>query len=517
MNRRQFIERGALLAGAPAPLGAAAAQRPNIILVQADSWDGRVLGLLGHPAMRRATPNIDRIAREGAAFRNAYCNHPICCPSRVNLWSGRYTHHVESWNNYKGLSPGDRTFKTPLEEAGYRFATPQGGFGKHDYLSGGHTIFNRVVDWTGPANIRLPQFRMPPPKILEPGQELHTGDWTVVNRAKTFVREAAKDSRPFFLYVGLNLPHPAFTTSKEWLDKVDRNAVTIPPQDDELHPVMDYQRISKGWEHGFSDEMVRAVRAVYYAMCAEADAMVGAIKDEMDRAGLGGNTYFIFTSDHGENNMEHRQYYKMNMYESSVRAPLVVSGPGIRPGRILHNVVSLIDVFPTLLDMAGQPHPPDLDGESLMPLLRGTTTRSRNWAHAMYSGCSSNTTMFMLRRGEWKYVEYPGYPTQLFNLREDPDEVKNLAKKRPEVAKDMAGRLRRIVHCERVHKQVIAYDKASFGAFRAELKRKPMPLREPGIDKAAATYDDVMAHCYRGWRPEHDQQIQLWLDSSQPI
>lgn len=516
LSRREFIQGGALL-GAATRLRAAKAPRPNIILVQADSWDGRVLGCLGHPAMKRATPNIDRIAREGAAFRNAYCAHPICCPSRANLWSGRYTHHVESWNNYKGLSPGDPTFKTCLEQAGYRFATPQGGFGKHDYLSGGHTVFNRVVDWTGPANIRLPQFRMSAPKILEAGQEAHAGDWAAVNRAKAFLREAAREAangdRPFFLYVGLNLPHPAFTISREWLEKVDRDAVTIPPQDDEVHPVMDYQRISKGWDHGFSEDMVRTVRTVYYAMCAETDAMVGALKDEMDRTGLDADTYFIFTSDHGENAMEHRQYYKMNMYESSVRVPLVTSGPGVRRGRIIDNIVSLIDVFPTLMDMAGRPHPPDVDGESLMPLLRGQTTRSRNWAHAMYSGSSSNTTMFMLRHGEWKYVEYPGYLPQLFNVREGPDEVKNLARKRPDAAKDMAARLRRVVDCDQVHRKVIAYDKASFGAFREELKRKPMPLREPGIDNPAATYDDVMAHCYRGWKPEHDRQIQQWLDS----
>ncbi|MFB3826762.1 MAG: sulfatase-like hydrolase/transferase [Bryobacteraceae bacterium] len=504
MNRREFLQSAALAAGA--------GRRPNIVLVQTDSWDGRVLGCLGHPAMRRATPNIDRLASQGTVFRNAYCSHPICCPSRANMWTGRYTQHVESWNNFKGLSPDTPRFQTYLEKAGYRFATKEGGFGKHDYLSGAHTVFNRIVDWTGPANIPLPQFRMPAPVVREDEARPHR-DWETVALGKQFLREAVRGGQPFFLYLGLNLPHPPFATQRKWLEMVDRGAVTLPPEDDEVHPVMAYQRISKNWEHGFSPEMVRRTREVYYAMCAETDAMTGEVIAELDRLGVAGNTWFLFTSDHGENNMEHRQYYKMNMYESSVRVPLIVRGPGVTRGRTIDNLVSLVDLFPTLLDIAGVSQPKALDGESLAPLLRGTTSRSRDWAYAMYSGSSSNTTMFMLRKGPWKYVAYPGYRPQLFHEGEDPEEVKNLARKRPEVVKALDADLRRIVDYEAVHRRVIAYDKASFGAWREATKRKPIPFRDNGAALAAATYDQIMPYVYRGWGAEHEAAVGRWLES----
>lgn len=113
--------------------------RPNIILFHAESWDGRMLGCAGHPALHRATPNIDRIAESGAYFENAYCSHPICCPFRANLWSGRYTHHCESWNNYKGLEPGMWSLLGELPKTVKNFE-------KLDYLSGGHSQSARLFE-----------------------------------------------------------------------------------------------------------------------------------------------------------------------------------------------------------------------------------------------------------------------------------------------------------------------------------------------------------------------------------
>lgn len=509
MNRRSFLGAAtpALLAGA----GAGAPGRPNVVLIEPDSWDGRALGYLGHPAMRGATPNLDRLAARGTAFRNAYCSHPVCCPSRANMWSGRYTHNVESWNNHKGLSETDRTFKHHLEAAGYRFASQEGGFGKHDYLSGGHTIFNRVVEWTAPADIRLPQFRMARPVVAQDDSASPRNDWARVEQARNFLRQAGNPGAPFFLYVGLSMPHPPFVTKPKWLSMVDRAAVTIPPQDEEVHPVMAYQRISKGWRHGFSPDAVRDTRAIYYAMCAETDAMIGSIVDEVERLGLAGNTYIIFTSDHGENNMEHRQYYKMNMYESSARVPLVISGPGIRRGRMLDNIVSLIDLFPTLLEMGGLKPPSGIDGESLMPLLTGRSERSRNWAYAMYSGSSANTSMFMLRDGDWKYIAYPGYGPQLFNLREDPDEIRNFATRRPEVVRAMDRKLRAVADYDEVHRRVLAYDRASFLAWREGARRDGVLAREFSREGRKASYDEFMAFCYQGWGPEHAAKLERWL------
>ncbi len=525
MNRKQFLSLTSMgiLGGLCSPLRAATqgatretskkrAGRPNVIFVQTDSWDGRVLGCLGHAPMKRATPHVDRLAERGVMFRNAYSSHPICCPSRANLWSGRYTYHCESWNNYKGLEAGTDTLLEHLRAAGYQFPNARGGLGKLDYLSGSHTQLARVSAWTGPADIQLPVIRMGAPVILESDEaRVHQSDWAAVDRARRFLSRHAHDPEPFFLYVGIEAPHPAFRTSRRYLSLIERDAISVPPEDKELHPVMKYQRITKNWTHGFDRESVLRTRAIYYAMCAETDAMVGALVQEMERLGLADNTVFIFTSDHGENNMEHHQWYKMNMYESSARVPLIMAGPGIQRGKMVDNLVSLIDLYPTLAEMTGARKPAELDGESLVPLLSGKSSRSRNTAFAMFSGCTSNTTMYMWRRGEWKYVAYPGYGPQLFNLKTDPEEIDNLAARRPEVVAKMDEELRRQVDYPAVHRRVIDYDKASFRRWRDDVKAHPIPLHEYGANKEAATYDEVMANCYVGWTAEHEKKLEAWL------
>ena len=289
------------------------------------------------------------------------------------------------------------------------------------------------------------------------------------------------------------------------------DAVGVPPEDTEIHPVMKYQRINKNWTYGFSKEEVLKTRAIYYAMCAEVDAMVGEIMEEMNRLGLADNTYFIFSSDHGENNMEHRQFYKMNMYESSARVPLVVAGPGVKQGVIADNIVSLIDIYPTLMEMANVKCPGGLDGESLMPLLRGKTNKSRDWALAMFTGSSSNTSMFMLRKDDWKYIAYPGYEPQLFNMAKDPDEIHNLNRTETEVVKQLDAELRQILDYDEVHKRVLSYDRRSFMQWRDKVKAKPIHLNEYGADIENATCEQIMANCYMGFKPEHEAKLERWL------
>ncbi len=113
----------------------------NIVFIQTDSMDGRIMSCMDHTVMRNLTPNMDRLKQKGVMFENAYCNSPICCPSRSSMWSGQFTHHCEGWNNFKGLEVGVPTFETKLKENGYVTQT----FGKTDYLSGYHTIRARVT------------------------------------------------------------------------------------------------------------------------------------------------------------------------------------------------------------------------------------------------------------------------------------------------------------------------------------------------------------------------------------
>ncbi|MGC9350055.1 MAG: sulfatase-like hydrolase/transferase [Anaerolineae bacterium] len=477
--------------------------QPNLILIECDSMDGRWMGCMNHPAMARATPNLDALAERGVLFRNTYTNNPVCCPSRASMFSGLYTHHCEGWNNYKGLEPGEPTFLTRLDEAGYRTQT----FGKTDYLSGHHTIRARVSPWTRSAFIPRNEYRMEGPEIIDGEvKRVHEYDWKTVDRGVSWLEEAATDPEtPFTLYLGLNAPHPAFRTSSYWLDKVDEAGITVPPEDQHHHPALAYQRFHKNWLHGFDDDTVLTVRRIYAAMIAETDAMVGAVMDAVDRLDLAATTAIIFISDHGELAMDHRQFYKMSMYEGSVRVPMIVAGPEVSGGRIIDDLVSLIDIYPTLMDMTGTPGPESLEGHSLTPLVQGDQDEGRpDVVLSQFHGSTLPTGTFMLRQGPWKYVAYVGYPPQLFNLEDDPEEIHDLAETRSDVVKELDDRLRQMVDYEAVDARVKAYDRRAFAEWRS-------------AHRAEGTYEQLMARVYSGWDHLTADDIRPWTPEDEAL
>ncbi|HOD49413.1 MAG TPA: sulfatase-like hydrolase/transferase [Candidatus Hydrogenedentes bacterium] len=507
LGRREFLKKAGLAASTVLASGAVpsvpadrASRRPNIVFIQTDSWDGRVLGCMGHPAMRKATPNLDALADRGVLFRNAYCNNPICCPSRASMWSGRHTYHCEGWNNYKGLSPNDATFRTQLDAAGYRTQT----YGKEDYLSGAHSVRARVSAWTRSADIARPQYRMAGPELVAGGEaRVHLKDWENTERAVAWLEDAAESpEKSFLLYLGVSAPHPKFMTSDRYYALIDERGVTIPPADRQDHPVMAYQRAVKNWMHGFSEDMVQRVRRTYYAMCAEVDTMSGEILAALERTRLADNTYVIFTSDHGENALEHRQFYKMNHYESSARVPLIIAGPDVQRRSEVTAPVSLVDIYPTLMDMANIAAPDGLDGHSLMPELIGTSSNRPDWVLSEFHDTTLNTGTFMLRRGDWKYIVYVGHPSQLFNLKDDPDEVWNRAGTESAVVGEMDALLRRIVDYEAVDAKVKAYDRESFAQWRDEQQK-------------AKTYKETMARIFSGWDDLKPEDVVPWKDDDE--
>jgi arylsulfatase K len=342
------------------------------------------------------------------------------------------------------------------------------------------------------------------PKLIA-GDEarIHQGDWGNTDQTVAWLEDAAKSPEtPFTLYLGISRPHPEFVTSNRYYNRIDATGVTIPPEDSQDHPVMAYQRAVKNWMHGFSEDTIRRVRRIYYAMCAEADAMVGEMLATLERTGLADRTYVIFTSDHGENALEHRQFYKMNFYESSARIPLIVAGPDVRGGAEVAAPVSLVDIYPTLMDMAGIAQPDGLDGHSLMPELTGRTATRPDWVLGEYHDTSCNTGTFMLRRADWKYIAYVGQPPQLFNLRDDPEEVTNAAESAPAVVAEMDALLRRIVDYEAVDAKVKAYDRDAFGRWRDE-------------ERKAKTYGETMARIFSGWDDLKPEDIVPWTDADE--
>ncbi len=474
------------------------------------------MGCMGHPAMQGVTPNMDRLAQSGVLFRQAYSTCPVCNPSRASMWTGKYPSHYDCWNNNAGLVEGIPVLLDGLTEAGFRMSN----FGKLDYQNGLHSVRDQVGSWTRTANILRPTNRMIMPLVLE--EEAHPGDAAKVDKLIAELHQAAADSRPFFCTLSTALVHPSFVTNQRYLDRIDPDLVEIPPGlrdlSDDDHPVDRFVRITKNHPRAIPPFLAHEIRRVYYAMIAELDELVGRVLAAVDDLGLWDSTYIIFSSDHGEMACEHNQVLKRTFYEPAIHVPLIVSGPGVRSGAVVDDVVSLIDIYPTILDMARLQYgdiatderwPERVDGESLMPQLQGDVPRQRDWAFGEYHGDRCPTGTYMLRRGRWKLLYHVDYEPQLFDLEADVWELNNVAADNPDVVREMEGIMRAHFDLEGIEQRARQYDLRRFRQWRDEQKR-------------AGTYERTMALVYSGysrlclndvvgWTDDDEQKIEEWL------
>lgn len=462
--------------------------RRNIVMVMCDALDGRLTFDPGSRVVQ--LPYINYLREQGATFHNAYTNSPICCPSRAAMWSGQFVHLTQAWNNYKCLDANTTTWMDLLEENGYHTKM----LGKLDYTSGSHSVSNRVEAWTRDVEFLLSQEGRPVAQLVGNMSTIRINsiDWKNTDLATQWIHQrTASLHQPFALYLGLNLPHPyktdslgpnaggsTFRTSPYWLKKVSSGLISIPkwlPLTD-MHPVDYYSTFTKNCSGNFTEEDVKSIRAFYYAMCAETDAMLGQVISALRETGLLNNTIVIFTADHGELAMEHRQFYKMSMFEGSSHVPLLIMGPGLRSGLQVDQFVSLVDLYPTVLDIAGIATLGNLSGYSLFPLISKPNAfppKPRpDWVLSEYHGCNANASTYMLRTGQWKYIAYAdglSVPSQLFDLRLDKEELHNVIWKFPDVWAHLDKLLRSIVDYPEVSKTVHLYNKQAFGAWRYSL------------------------------------------------
>ena len=221
---------------------------------------------------------------------------------------------------------------------------------------------------------------------------------------------------------------------------------------------MDYMSVTKNTHGHFTDDEILAIRRHYFAMVAETDAMLGQVLDTLEATGQLNDTYVIFASDHGEMNMEHRQTLKNALYEASARVPLIVAGPGLQQGVISDELVSLIDLFPHPHGH-GRPGPSPGPRRRLpLPLCRGDASGRPGYVFSEYHSNFSNTGIAMWRQGPWKYIRYAGYPPQLFNLEDDPEEIQDLAESRPDIVQNLNARLESLVDFDDADAQAKAND-----------------------------------------------------------
>lgn len=415
--------------------------QPNILIVIADQLTPRALSIYGNQVTR--TPHIDRLAAEGVVFDSAYCNSPLCAPSRYAYLTGRLPSATGGYDNAAALPPDAVTYAHYLRHAGYRtILSGKMHFVGADQLHGFEerlttdiypADFGWTPDWQQP-DVR-PSWYHDMSSVTEAGpcvrsNQLDFDDEVVyATRQKLFDLARDPDQRPFCLTVSLTHPHdPYAIPAKYWNlyrdEDIDAPRVPQAPADEDPHSrrlrdVIDLTRTP------VSEQQTRNARRAYYGAISYVDEQIGTLLQTLEDTGQADNTIIIFTSDHGDMLGERGLWYKMNFFEPSARVPLVVHAPQRFKARRVSQSVSHIDLLPTLVDLGAAGTPLDLDGNTLLPHLRGEA--GHDGVIGEYLGEGALAPVVMLRRGAYKYIHSPADPDQLYHLGDDADELHNLA------------------------------------------------------------------------------------------
>jgi choline-sulfatase len=421
---------------------------PNILFIQADQMAGPALPMYGHKVVK--TPHLQRLADQGTTFRNAYCNNPVCAPSRFSMMSGQLSSRIGAYDNASEFPASVPTFAHYLRDLGYKtclsgkmhFVGPDQLHGFEERLT--TDIYPSDFGWT--SDWSQTDFPFAPSVmslrgVVEAGlckrslQLDYDEEVCFTSLKKIYDYARDQDERPFFLAASFTHPHNPFTITQEYWDRYDHDDIDLPsvpfiPYEDRDPWSQRYYHLIRQDEHKVDDDMIRTARRAYYGMISYVDDQVGKLMTAMEDTGLADNTVVIFTADHGDMMGERGMWYKFNPYEWSVRVPMIVSAPGTAKGNVEERGVSLVDLLPTFLDLATDGNSPELmdsiDGHSMVKLMHNDDPDWRDDVMMEFTGEGIYSPALMLRKDGFKYVYCEDDPGMLFDLNNDPKELNNL-------------------------------------------------------------------------------------------
>jgi arylsulfatase A-like enzyme len=443
LTRREFIQRSSVIAAAPI-LGSSAdpGVRPNVLLVISDQFRWDCVGAYGLNPLN-LTPNLDAMAAQGSTFLNAITNQPVCAPSRACLFTGTYANRHGVWRNGIPLNPESVTLAKLFRSAGYtanyigkwhlapenpKDPTTLGAVPKQ--YRGGFDDF-----WAGCNIMELTSHPYEGTIWDSEGNEIRFKDIYrvdfITDRVVSFLRQPPRE--PFLLVVSYLEPHfqndcNCFVAPKGYAERYRNSFI---PRDLSFFP--------GDWQEQLPD---------YYGCIARVDENVGRLRQELAALHLADHTIFVFLSDHGCHFRTRNPEYKRSGHESSVHIPLVIAGPGFNAPRPAKNLVSQIDIAPTLLESANITPPTSVQGRSFLRLADG---RAPDWRDEVFIQISESMTGRALRTPQWTYVvaecdgkSHPSATTyveyQLYDLFADPHQLVNLAGRHE--FRDIASHLR---------------------------------------------------------------------------
>lgn len=422
--------------------------QPNIVIIMADQLAPHFCGAYGHRSAK--SPNIDALAARGTRFDAAYCNSPLCAPSRFSFMSGQLISRIAAYDNASEFKATIPTFAHYLKALGYKtclsgkmhFVGPDQKHGFEDRVTTDiyPSNFAWTPDWEA-HDERIDKWYHNMQTVKESGMAVATFqtdyDDEVGFAARRWLIDRGRDKAagkgaPFAMVASFIHPHDPYVAKPEFWDLYSDNDIDLPEfvlEPEEQDPFS--RRVMDGIEASYTpltqEEVVRARRA-YMANVSYFDSKVGEIVKTLQDMGELDNTIVIVTADHGDMLGERGLWYKMNFFEHSARVPMIFAGPGVGQGTV-SNACSLVDMLPTVLDIAGGTDEmlgEPVDGRSLMPLARG---EDDTVDEAIGEYCAEMTPypVFMIRRGPLKYIHCDPDPAQLYDVANDPHEKVNLA------------------------------------------------------------------------------------------
>jgi len=415
----------------------------NLLIIMSDEHNPKVMGCAGHPVVK--TPNIDALAARGTIFSSAYTTCPVCVPARAAFAVGKYVHQIGFWDNadaYDGLIP---SWHHRLRGRGHRVVSIgklhfRGNEGD-DYGFDDMQIPMQIVEGKGDLmgllrkDLPVRGLSWKIAKLAGPGETPYTAyDREIVTRAQIWLREEAPKYRdaPWVLFVSFVCPHFPLVAPADFYYQYPLDRMPLPKQyaKDERpdHPYLRDYAGSFVYDRYFDPEKLRKAVAAYYGLCSFVDDNIGRVLRTLEAVGLADSTRILYTSDHGDNLGARGLWGKSTMYEEVAGVPLIIAGADVPHGKRVSTPASHVDTYPFIMECAGEDRPEMYDGHpgvSLSRLAHGE--RPQRNVLSEYHGMGSTTGAFMIRHGRYKYVHYVAYRPQLFDLEQDPEELRDLA------------------------------------------------------------------------------------------
>ena len=452
--------------------------KPNILFIMADQLAASVLSFHGHNLVK--TPNLSSLAENGVVFENAYCNSPLCAPSRFSMMSGQLPSAIGGYDNAAYFPADTPTLAHYLRAEGYQTSL----CGKMHFVGADqlHGFEERLTTDIYPSDFGWTpdweSFDTRPSWYHNLLSVVQAGTCKTSNQLdfdeevafkgvrKLYDLARSSDKRPFFLLTSFTHPHDPFAITPEYWTRYDAADIDLPsvaqmlyedldPHSQRLHHVCalgDYEQ---------TDERIRRARHAYYGMISYIDDKVGELIKALKATHQLDNTIIIFTSDHGEMLGERGLWYKMSFFEHSAHVPLLFYAPERFQANRIKDPVSLIDLLPTLADLATEKevdYAAPIEGSSLLPLMRGESPEPERSVYGEMLGEGAIAPVLMIRRGAYKYIYSQPDPEQLYDLENDPHELRNLASV-PEFATTVEAFRSELKHkwnVERLHQDVLA-------------------------------------------------------------